>query len=156
MALAAATMAAALIAACGGGAAPPTPARPYADAGFADAGPHRLSYALTPTRDLRPEIARSYGIEPRPNLALLTATLAPREATNGADVAMAELTATAISLTGERRPLAVKRHDEAGVATWLATVEMRHRVPMTIEIRVRATATAPEFRVRLTREFRFD
>jgi Domain of unknown function (DUF4426) len=154
--LAAAAAAAAFIAACGGGSTPPPPARPYADPGFADAGPHRLYYALTPTRDLRPEIARSYGIEPRPNLALLTATLAPREAANGADFTTAELAATAISLTGERTPLAVERHDEAGVATWLATVEMRHRVPTTIEIRARASATAPEFKVRLTREFRFD
>jgi hypothetical protein len=149
-------VASAFNAACGGGAAPPPPARPYADPGFADAGPHRLYYALTPTQDLLPVIARSYDIEPRPNLALLTATLAPREPTNGDDVATAELEATAISLTGERRPLAVRRHDEAGGATWLATVEMRHRVPMTIEIRARATATAPEFKVRLTREFRFD
>jgi hypothetical protein len=156
LALAAATAAAAISAACGGGPSPPPPARPYADRGFADAGPHRLHYALTPTQDLLPEIARSYGIEPRPNLALLTATLAPRETTNGADIASAQLAATAVSLTGERSPLAVKRHDEAGGATWLATVEMRHRVPTTIEIRARATATDPEIKVRLTREFRFD
>jgi hypothetical protein len=62
--------------------------------------------------------------------------------------------ATAVALTGARTVLA--RRDEANVPTWLASVEVRHRVPITIEIRARATGDAPELRARLTREFRLD
>jgi hypothetical protein len=61
----------ALLAACGGGGAP-GPARPYTDPGFTAAGDYRLHYALTATTNLPAEIAGSYGIVQRRNLALLT------------------------------------------------------------------------------------
>lgn len=146
----------ALLAACGDAAAPPPPAQPYADPGFADAGDLRLHYALTPTLDLPAEIAGSYGIVQRRNLALLTITPVPRDSPGTARIAASELTASAISLTGLRTPLALARHDDAGGPTWLATVEIRHRVPVTIEIRLRATADAPEITARWTREFHLD
>ena len=144
------------LAACGDSPAPPPPAQPYTDPGYTDAGALRLHYALTPTLDLPTEIAGSYGIVQRRNLALLTITLVPRDAPGATRVAASELAATAISLTGLRTPLALARHDDAGGPTWLATVEIRHRVPVTIEIRVRATAGAPEIASRWTREFHLD
>ncbi|MEX2049776.1 MAG: DUF4426 domain-containing protein [Steroidobacteraceae bacterium] len=132
------------------------PAAPFTDPGFAEAGDHRLHYALTLTRDLPSEIAGSYGILQRRNLALLTIALIARDSNGGARLDAFELEATMVALTGERKTLALTRHDEADGPTWLATVEVRHRVPVTIEIRARATAASPEISVRLTREFRLD
>ncbi len=146
----------ALLGGCGGAGAPPPPARPFTDPGYADVGDLRLHYALTPTLDLPAGIAGSYGIVQRRNLALLTITLVPRDAPGTARIAASELTAAAITLTGERTPLALAQHDDAGGPTWLATVDIRHRVPVTIEIRVRATAAAPEIATRWTREFHLD
>jgi hypothetical protein len=144
-----------LLAACGDSPAPIPAALPYADPGFIDAGEHRLHYALVMTRDLPSEIAGSYGIVPRRNLALLTITLTSRNA-DSARLAASGLTATAVLLTGQRQALALTRHDEAGGPSYLATVEVRHRVPVTIEIRARATAASPEMTVRTTREFHFE
>jgi hypothetical protein len=151
-----ASFALALLAGCGDASAPPPPAQPFTDPGFADAGHLRLHYALTPTLDLPVGIAGSYGIVQRRNLALLTITLVPRDAPGTARIAASELAATAVSLTGLRTPLALARHDDAGGPTWLATVDIRHRVPVTIEIRVRATADAPAITTRWTREFHLD
>ena len=145
-----------LLTGCGNASAPPPPAQPYADPGFAEAGDLRLHYALTPTLDLPAGIAGSYGIVQRRNLALLTITLVPRDSPGTARIAASEVTATAISLTGLRTPLALARHDDDGGPTWLATVDIRHRVPVTIEIRLRATADAPEIATRWTREFHLD
>jgi hypothetical protein len=144
------------IAACGGGDAPVPPAPPYADPGFVEAGDWRLAYALTPSRDLPVGIAGTYGIERRRDLAVLVVALAPRDARADARLPDAQAEATAVALTGERTPLALSRRDEAGGASWLATAAIRHRVPVTIEIRARATPEAPLLRARLTREFRVD
>jgi len=92
----------------------------------------------------------------RRNLALLTIAIVPRDSPGTARIAASELAATAISLTGARTPLALTRHEETGGPTWLATVDIRHREPVTIEIRVRATADAPEIATRWTREFHLD
>lgn len=146
----------ALGAGCGERPAPPPPAQPYADPGFVAAGDLRLHYALTPTLDLPAEIAGSYGIVQRRNLALLTITLVPRNAAGAPRVAMSELTATAIALTGERNELLLVRHDEAGGPTWLATVDVRHRVPVTIEIHARATPAQPAITARWTRVLHLD
>jgi hypothetical protein len=67
-----------------------------------------------------------------------------------------EIEAVAEFLTGGREPLSLTRHDDAGRPTWLATLQVPHRVPLTIEIRARATPAGPELRARLTREFRLD
>jgi hypothetical protein len=131
-------------------------APPYVDPGFTEAGAYRLYYALTLARDLPSVIAGSYGIEPRRNLAVLALTLAPSDEREPAPPEAAEIEAVAVALTGERVPLALTRHDEAGRPTWLATVQVAHRVPLTIEIRARATPAGPELRARLTREFRLD
>ncbi|HEU4597052.1 MAG TPA: DUF4426 domain-containing protein, partial [Pyrinomonadaceae bacterium] len=128
----------------------------YDDPGFVESGGYRLRYALTLTTDLPAAIAGSYGIVPRPNLALLAITLERRDAALGARVAALALSAEAVALTGERTALELVRHDDAGGPTWLAPLEVRHRVPVTIEIRARATPEAPEVRARLTREFRLD
>lgn len=146
----------ALLAGCGDAPAPPPPALSYTDPGFVDAGALRLHYALTPTQDLPSGIAGSYGIVQRRNLALLTITLVPRDTPGTVRIAASELAADAISLTGVRTPLALVRHDDAGGPTWLASVEFRHRVPVTIEIRARATPEAPEIAARWTREFHLD
>lgn len=148
--------AALLLAGCRDGGGPPPPARPFADPGFVEAANWRLHYALTPTLDLPSAIAGSYGIEQRDNLALLTITFAAR---GGAappvfDGATAE--ATAVSLTGHRAPLPLRRTAERGEPTWLATVVVRDREPVTIEIRARAAAAEPELRARWTREFPVD
>jgi Domain of unknown function (DUF4426) len=143
-------------AACGDGPAPVPEAQPYADAGMAEAGPYRMHYALTMTRDLPSAIAGSYGIVQRRNLALLTITLASRDAHAEATIDAAEIEATRVALTGERQAVHLARHDETGGPTWLATIEIRHRVPVTIEIRARATPASPEIRARLTREFRLE
>jgi len=145
-----------LLASCGGNPEPVPEAAPYADPGFAEAGHHRLHYALTMTHDLPSGIAGSYGIVPRRNLALLTITLMPRDSNSLARTGASEIEATAVTLTGERHSLPLARHDEAGGPTWLATVEVRHRVPVAIEIRARATVASPEIRVRLMREFRLE
>ncbi len=145
-----------LLCSCGGSPEPVPEALPYTDPGFVEAGDHRLHYALTMTRDLPSEIAGSYGIVQRRNLALLTIALAPRETIGDTRIDTPEIEATSVTLTGERNVLPLVRHDEAGGPSWLTTVEVRHRVPVTIEIRARATAASPEVRVRLTREFRLE
>jgi len=145
-----------LLSSCGGNPAPVPVALPYTDPGFAEAGEHRLHYALTMTRDLPSEIAGSYGIVQRRNLALLTIALTPRDSIGGARIGALEIEATSVTLTGERNSLPLVRHDEAGGPSWLAMVEVRHREPVTIDIRARATVASPEIRVRLTREFRLE
>jgi len=143
-------------AACGESPAPPPPAVPFQDPGAVEAGEHRLRYALTLTTDLPAEIAGSYGIVQRRNLALLTVTLAPRVAGAAAPPAAPVVQARSVALTGERTALPLARRGAGGNPTWLASVEVRHRVPVTIEIRARATPASPEMRARLTREFRLD
>jgi len=140
--------------ACGGDPAPPPPAIPYEDPGAIEAGAYRLRYALTLTTDLPAEIAGSYGIVQRRNLALLVLTLERRDAQPGNRVGAERMEADAISLTGERHALALTRHEDSGGPTWLAPVEVRHRIPLAIEIRANATSASPEIRARLTREFR--
>jgi hypothetical protein len=150
-----ATTAALMLAAgCGGSPEPVAEATPYLDPGFVEAGDHRLHYALTLARDLPSAIAGSYGILQRPNLAVLTVAIAPRDTPADRAVAGAQVEATAVSLTGVREPLVLARRDEPGAATWIATVEVRHRVPLTIEIEARAAPDGPLLRARLTREFR--
>lgn len=141
-----------LLAACGGGSGEPAPARPYADPGYVDAGGFRLYYALTQSTDLPSEIAGSYGIVQRSNLALLTIALAARD---GLPANAAALEATAVSLTGLRQPIALARHDAAPGPTWLAMVGIRDREAVTIEIRARA-ATGPDIEARFTRTFHLD
>lgn len=153
-AAAAALLVLALSAGCGTSSEPVPEAPAYADPGFVEGGGWRLHYALTATQDLPSAIAGSYGIEQRPNLALLVIALEPSSPGEAADAAEAE--ATAIGLTGERKALALSRRDEAGRPTWLATVEVRRRVPITIEMEARATSAGPALRARLTREFRFE
>ena len=142
-----------LLAACGTADAPPPPAQPYTDPGFVDAGNWRLHYALTPTTDLPSEIAGSYGIVQRPNLALLTIALAARD---GTLAQAAGLEAAAVSLTGLRQSIALARHDAAPGPTWLAIVGIRDREPVTIEIRASAPAGGPEIRARFTRTFHLE
>ena len=152
----AATAACGLIAGCGGEPGPVPEASPYVDPGFTEAGAYRLYYALTLSRDLPSGIAGSYGIQPRRNLAVLALTLAPSDEREAPPIDAPEIEAVAVFLTGEREPLSLTRRDEAGRPTWLATLQVPHRVPLTIEIRARATPAGPELRARLTREFRLD
>lgn len=114
-----------------------------------------MHYALTATQDLPAAIAGRYGIEQGPGLALLVIALEPVPPAAPSGARDPEAEAVAVSLTGERQPLALVRRDEAGRPTWLATVEVRSRVPVTVEIRTRA-ATGLPLRARLTREFRFE
>jgi hypothetical protein len=151
-----AALVALLGAGCGGSLDPVPTAAPYEDPGFVEAGDFRLRYAFTLANDLPAEIAGSYGIVPRRNLALVAITLERRAAAEGTRVDAESLAAEAVALTGERTALALARHDDPGGPTWIAPLEVRHRVPVTIEIRARATATSPEIRARLTREFRLD
>lgn len=141
----------ALLAGCGGGETPPPPAQPYADPGFVEAAGCRLHYALTPTIDLPSGVAGSYGIVQRRNLALLTVALVMQD---GAACDVALRSATAVSLTGLRRPLALARHDDDGAPTFLATVEIRDREAVTIEIL--ALAAGREIEARFTRSFHVD
>ncbi len=145
-----------LLASCGDSSAPIPPALPYADPGFVAAGGHRLHYALVMTRDLPSGIAAAYGIVPRRNLALLSITLMSQDHESGARLAPAQLHAEAVALTGLRESLAFTRHDAAGGPTYLATVAVRHRVPVTVEIRARASESGPVLQARVTREFHFD
>jgi Domain of unknown function (DUF4426) len=144
------------VSACGGAPAPVPVAAPYRDPGAVEAGEHRLRYALTLTTDLPAEIAGSYGIVQRRNLALLAITLEHRDPPSGRRVDAESLEAEVVALTGMRESLALARHDDPGGPTWLAPVEVRHRVPLTIEVRARARAASPELRARLTREFRLE
>ena len=141
---------------CGNDSATPPPAREFTDPGFVTTGTVRLDYALTMTRDLAPAIAGSYDIVQRPNLALLVITLSPAAGTGTARLAAALLDAESVTLTGERTQLPLRRVDEAGGPTYLATVTVRHREPITIEIRARAVAQGPEISARWTREFNFE
>jgi hypothetical protein len=152
----AALLAFTLAAGCGRPAEPVPEAPAYADPGFVEAHGWRLHYALTATQDLPSAIAGSYDIEQRPDLALLVIALEPASPGDAGDAAGAAAEATAIGLTGERTALALSRRDEAGRPTWLATVQVRHRTPITIEMEARATAAGPALRARLTREFRFE
>lgn len=144
------------LAACGDSTGKPPQARPFTDPGYVAAGDVRLHYALTPTSDLLPEIAGSYGILRRRNLALLTITLTPAGAGATQRLAATELTAIAVPLLGERRPLVLRRFDEDGGPTYLATVSVRHREPITIELRARVGADGPEIATRWTREFHLE
>ena len=146
----------ALLAACGRNPEAVPEAPPYTDPGFVVAGGWRMDYALTMTRDLPAAIAGSYGIEQRPNLALLTITISPSDSRAGSEPEAPMAEATVIALTGERTTLTLARYDESRMPTWLASVEVRERVPVTVEIRARATARGPELRARLTREFRLE
>jgi hypothetical protein len=150
--------AAALLIAVGCGDSPHTvpEAQPYLDPGFVESGEHRLHYALTLARDLPSAIAGSYGIEQRRNLAVLTISIVPVDGRAAPGSISPRVEAEAISLTGARQRLEVARHDEAVGSTWLASVDVAHRVPLTIEIRARATSDGPLLRARLTREFRLD
>lgn len=132
------------------------PAPRFDDPGFVESGAWRLRYALTRSTDLPAEIAGSYGIVQRRNLALLVLTLERRDAAPGTRFDAESIEAESVALTGERRTLALSRHDEPGGPTWLAPVDVQHRVPFTIEIRVRADASSPELSARLTREFRLE
>jgi len=145
----------ALLAGCGGGEAPPPAARPWRDPGYVEAGGVRLHYALTATVDLPAEIAGSYGIDQRRNLALLTITCSPGLGAGGARSEPASLSATALTLTGRRLPLALERRDSATGATWLATVEFRDREPITIEIEA-SSASAAALTARFTRTLAVD
>ena len=132
-------------------------AAPYLDPGFVEAGGYRLHYALTLTSDLPAAIAGSYGIVQRPNLAVLTVAIAPRDARRRAPRSPMRGSTRRQSASPVRaRALALARHDEPGGATWLGTVDVRHRVPFTIEIEARATSGGPPMRARLTREFRLE
>jgi uncharacterized protein DUF4426 len=135
--------------------APPT-AREFADPGFVTVGDLRLHYALTLTSDLPPAIAGSYDIVQRRNLALLMITLAPESGSGSERIAAIELHAMAVTLIGERQALTLRRVDEQGGPTYLATVTVRHREPITIEIRARAVAGGPEITTRWTREFHLE
>ena len=138
---------------CGDDPGAPPPAREFADPGFVSAGAVRLHYALTLTSDLPPAIAGSYDIVQRRNLALLTITLTPAAGAGTERLAAIELDAQAVTLIGERQALPLRRLDEHGGPTYLATVTVRHREPITIEIRARAAADGPEITARWTREF---
>ena len=152
-----ATAAAFLLAAgCGGSPEPVAEAPPYRDPGFVEAAGYRMHYALTLSRDLPAAIAGSYGSEQRKDLAVLTVAIAPSVPRPDVGDAASQVEADAVSLLGTRRPLALSRHDEPGAETWIATVDVRHREPITIEIRSRATAEGPALRARLTREFRLE
>jgi len=155
-ALAATAAALVLVAGCGGSPQPVAEAVPYLDPGFVEVDSYRLRYALTLARDLPATIAGSYGIEQRHNLALLALTLERRGTPTDTRVDAYALEAEAVSLTGERSALVLTRHDDPGGPTWLAPVDVRHRVPLTIEIRARATPGGPLLRARLTREFRLE
>ena len=153
LASAAALLALGLAAGCGRSPESVPEASAYTDPGFVEVDGWRLHYALTATQDLPSAIAGSYGIVQRPNLALLVIALEASPLQVAAD---AVVEATAVRLTGERKSLALARRDQEGRPTWLATVDVRHRVPITIEIEARATAAGPSLRARLTREFRFE
>ncbi len=138
---------------CGDNPDVPPPARELADPGFVSAAGVRLDYALTLTSDLAPAIAGGYGIVSRRNLALLVITLTPANSSGTERLTADELSALAVSLVGHRQALSLRRVDERGGPTYLATVMVRHREPVTIEIRARAAADGPELTARLTREF---
>jgi hypothetical protein len=139
--------------ACGGDPGGPRPAREFSEPGFVTAGDVRLNYALTLTDDLPSAIAGSYDIVQSPNLALLTITLAPAAGDGAERIAATGLEARAVNLLGERQALSLRRINESGGPTYLATVKVRHREPITIEIRAHAVTGGPEIIARWTREF---
>jgi hypothetical protein len=153
--LAAAVTVLALTSGCGGRPEAVAEAMPYADPGFVVGSGLRMHYALTASRDLPASIAGSYGIEQRMNLAVLTVAIPLQDAHPANAAAAPRLEADAVSLTGVRRPLVLTLHDEPGGATWTAPVEVRHREPVTIEIRARTRDGLP-LSARLTREFRLE
>jgi hypothetical protein len=144
------------LAACDASPERPPRAQPFADPGFVTAGAVRLNYALTLTGDLPSAIAGSYGILQRRNLALLAITLTPAGGVGASRFAAEELHAEAVTVSGARQRLSLRRVDERGGPTYLATVTVRHRDPITIVIRARASAGATEIAARWTREFHLD
>ncbi len=138
---------------CGDNPDSPPPAREFSDPGFVSAGGVRLYYALTLTSDLPPVIAGSYDIVQRPNLALLTITITPATGPATERLVAIELSAEAVTLIGKRQALSLRRVNELRGPTYLATVMVRHREPITIEIRARTVADGPDISARWTREF---
>lgn len=141
---------------CGDDPGIPPPAREFSDPGFVSVGAVRLNYALTLTSDLAPAIAGSYDIVQRRNLALLAITITPAAGAGTERLTAIELNAEAVTLMGERQALPLRRVNEHGGPTYLATVTVRHREPITIEIRARTVAQGPEINARWTREFHLE
>jgi hypothetical protein len=146
----------AVAAGCGRDPGPAPEAPAYTDPGFVEGGGWRMHYALTASQDLPSAIAGSYGIVQRPDRAVLVIALEATGPEARAPLPAPSAEAESVGLTGEREALALARRDEGGRPTWVATVAVRRRVPVTIEIRVRATPESPSLRARLTREFRFE
>ena len=146
----------AVAAACGRDPEPVPEAPAYTDPGFVEGGGWRMHYALTASQDLPSAIAGSYGIVQRPDRAVLVIALEATAPQAPAPAFAPSAEAESIGLTGEREAIALARRDEGGRPAWVATVAVRRRVPVTIEIRVRATPESPPLRARLTREFRFE
>jgi hypothetical protein len=105
--------------ACSSDPGEPRPAREFSDPGVVTAGNVQLHYALTLTGDLPPAIAGSYDIVQRPNLALLTITLAPAAGAGTERLTALELDAQAVTLMGERQALSLRRVNELGGPTYL-------------------------------------
>ncbi len=137
---------------CGGGSPPPA-ARAFQDSGQVDAGSHRMYYALTLTEDLPLEIAESYDIKQRPNLALLMVSVQARNAQGTLVAAGVPVNATRISLLGERDRLGLRQSD---TGTVIGTVELRQREVVIIDIEASPGAPTPPLRARITREFILD
>lgn len=142
----------AVLAACGGSSTPPA-ARPYEDPGMVDGGHYRMYYALTLTEDLPSEIAGSYGIKQRRNLALLTIATQARQPEGTLAPVTIPVQAERVGLLGDRRQLALRA---TGPGSWIALVEVADREAFSIELRADAGAAMPALQARMTREFDLD
>ena len=95
----------------------PPPAQAWTDDGYVTAGPYTLSYQAQALQDVNFEVARRYGLQPRPGHGLLTLVLNRQP---GATPVEATYVAEIRTLTGEIRETTLRRVEEAGAVSMLA------------------------------------
>lgn len=142
-----------LLAACGGPAPGPVAARPASDPGFVAVGAYQLRYGTVVAAELPVEVARSYGIEHRGDLALLNVSVLRRgEGTLSLPVA-ATVTGSQRSLIGEPRPLEFREISAGGSLSYVATLDIASAGIIVIALDARPLDGGPSLQAGINREF---
>jgi len=142
-----------LLAACGGPAPGPVAARPASDPGFVAVGTYQLRYGTVVAAELPAEVARSYGIERRGNLAVLNVSVLRRsEGTQLLPVA-ATVTGTQRSLISEPRPLEFREISAGGSLSYVATLDIASPGLIVIALEARPIDGGPLLQASINREF---
>lgn len=145
----------ALLAACGGGGPPaPVAARPYDDPGFVADGEYEMRYGTLLALDIAPALAIAYGIDRRPDLAVLSVSILRRRPGETPLAVTAQVSGALSTLLGEQRTLAFEQLEMEGGVSYLAQFAAPDRQPVLLQFEARPDAMPTRLlRARLTREF---